>query len=159
MLTIGFCPPPAVPIHQQALPPEPDVPGRRTLLQPYASPVDLRGGLGIVLSPTEYTRSLGPGAGPWLNSDPERLYPDTMLGTTPSDYDIMVARGGCSLPVHSGWTQNQWNGGLGEAMFGETLSAIDTLAAHQRRMFWLSIVSTAAVTTLALVNLYKLLKE
>jgi len=162
MLTIGYvCPPDAVPLHLQAQPQEAYVPGRRTLLQPYASPADLRNddGLGLVLPMPEITRSLGPGAGPWFDSE-DWMYPDTALGAIPTDDEIAVARGSCSTPVHSGWVT-----GLGDAMgqtneaLGQTNDALAELAAHQKRMFWLSILSTTAIATLAAVSLYTLLKE
>lgn len=160
MLTIGYaCPPPAVPIQEQMQAQEPSVPGRKTLLQPYASPVDLRNGsgLGVVLPFPERTRATGPGIGPWLSSEPEQLYWDTELGTIPSDDEIAFARGLCHTPVHSGWGRGFVN--FGDAVLGENTEALSELAAHQKRMFWLSIISTAAIATVAAVSVYKLLKE
>ena len=153
---------------------------------PYATVADMNG-LGFVLTQGggwEINRTL-PGGAPYLKPfDPlynprgeQGLYYDTQLGAIPTDAEIGPNE--CYTPVQSAWIYakegyipppyvppSEWRPvaaqygpptSLGEATAAD--AAVQELSRHQRRMFYLTAMSTAAIVTVASINIYRAMKQ
>mgnify|MGYP001575285331 CR=1 FL=1 len=142
---------------------------------PYADLPSMHG-LGVILEPPEINRT-GPGGFPFYPSDAgyytrgePGLYYDSPIGAIPTDDDL--ARNICTTPVQSGWihtatgtvqvphigpVQSAGLGALGETI-SETATMVGELARHQRRMFYLSFVSTIALATMSALHVFYLLR-
>lgn len=147
-----------------------------TTFNPYASNEDMQGSqLGVILEPPEVNRTL-PGGPNYYPYDPGYVtrgedfhYHDSQFGEIP--YDSDYGPSWCFTPVRSGWVTardgqylepppvmadrvTQLDGAL-----AENTDAVQQLTIHQKRLFWLSVVSTFAIATVAAVNVYRLLKD
>jgi hypothetical protein len=146
-------------------------------------------GLGFVLTQGggwEINRTL-PGGAPFLRPfDPrynergeQGFYYDTMLGAIPTDAELGPNE--CYTPVQSAWIwtkegyvappyvpPNNWRpvtppygpptAPLG-AVADAAADAVFELSRHQRRMFYLSALSTAAIVTVAAINIVRSMRQ
>lgn len=150
---------------------------------PYPTIADLKGsGLGFVLAPWEINRTL-PNGPPYLKPfDPgyyQRgemdLYYDTQLGAIPTDAELGPNE--CYTPVQSGWINAKegfvpppwvpphgWRPvpaqyGPPTSLDGAQLSdfggALEELVKHQKKMFYISLISTTAIVAVAIANVWK----
>lgn len=153
---------------------------------PYQDDAQLKGSkaLGLVYNPAGVAKRSPDCLGPWLDSDPgyhttkdgtDAFYSDTQFGAVsiPTDLDWPQG-GGCYGPVRWGWIdlpksdlKGSWLSRRSDprdahdlhGALGDTTEAVDQLTAASNRAFWLALVSTSAVVTLAGVNLFRLWKE
>lgn len=125
-------------------------------------------GLGAILNPPEVVRTL-PGGPPYYASDAQydtgraepTLYPDTAFGAVPTDDDLSVY--GCYTPVHSGWVAVQKQAvaqkqALAAATFAGALAEA-TMSRYETLNIILGVVSTVALSTLAVVKIYSAVRN